>query len=203
MARIQHRGVMCSICSHPERGRIEMLRASGVSLDSLATTFSVTRDSVFRHMKNHVNRDRIAALMLGPAQVERLAIAAAKESGTILDHLTIVRSVLLTRFLASAEVGDSDATARTAGKLLLALRQLAELSGELRATAGITVNNSLTVITASPVWVDLTNSLLAVCRKHPAARADIIAALREVEAKGDAPLAIEPPALELEAADAP
>ena len=40
----------CQVCRHPERERIEALRASGASLDSLARKFKVDRDAVWRRL---------------------------------------------------------------------------------------------------------------------------------------------------------
>jgi hypothetical protein len=49
------RTTRCQICRHAERTRIELMRASGVSLDAIASKFSVGRDAVNRHWHGHVS----------------------------------------------------------------------------------------------------------------------------------------------------
>ena len=91
------RSASCLCCGHPERTRLELLRVSGVSLDALAREFKISRDSVFRHFKNHVSERRRAELLAGPARVHDLANAAAAESKSLLDYLGITRGVLFNR----------------------------------------------------------------------------------------------------------
>jgi hypothetical protein len=97
------RPAQCGLCSHPERVRIEALRAGGVSLRLLERQFAVSKDIVSRHFRAHVSPERKAELICGPAKVEQLANAAADESRGLLDYLQITRTVLFNQFLAAAE----------------------------------------------------------------------------------------------------
>jgi transposase-like protein len=170
----------CACCSHPERARLELARVGGASLDAVAAQFGVSRDSVHRHFKAHVTDKRRAELMAGPAQVEKLAVAAAKESKSLLEQLTIVRSVLFRQFLNAAEAGDRPGVANVAGRLLESLRELGKLTGELRQLSGVTVHNTLNLVT-SPQFLALQDGLLRVARAHPEAKADIVAVLRGLD----------------------
>jgi hypothetical protein len=57
MSQVRHR---CQVCRHPERWRLELLRAGGASLDSLAEKFNVDRDEIWRHWQNHVTTEKRA-----------------------------------------------------------------------------------------------------------------------------------------------
>jgi phage terminase large subunit-like protein len=55
----------CQVCRHDERWRIELLRAGGASLDSLAEKFGVHRDAIFRHWRDHVSDEMKAGYLAG------------------------------------------------------------------------------------------------------------------------------------------
>jgi hypothetical protein len=190
----------CKVCRSEHRARIEMLRVGGASLRSLSERFGLHRDAIWRHCQLHVTPERRASLLAGPAKVEQLANKAADESTSLLDHLRIVRSVLLNQFLNAAEAGDRTGTALLSGRLLESLREVARLTGELREVAGISVTNNVVNLFASPEFTALQEGLLKVARAHPAARADIIALLRGLGARSGAPqLSGAPPLIEGEA----
>jgi hypothetical protein len=189
---------ICSVCIHPDRPRIELARVSGVSLRVVADKYGVSKDSVSRHFRTHVSKDRKTELMAGPAAVENLANAASDESRSLLDYLSIARSVLFSQFLTAAEHGDRNGVAFLAGKLLDALREYGKLTGELRVLSGITVNNNTVNMFATPEFGRLQDGLLRIARAHPEARVEIVKLLRGLEAgpavpepTGDHPLLIE------------
>ncbi|GLR91362.1 hypothetical protein [Bradyrhizobium iriomotense] len=51
----------CQVCRHPERWRVELLRAGGASLDALADKFSLDRDAIWRHWTKHVSPEMKAS----------------------------------------------------------------------------------------------------------------------------------------------
>lgn len=168
---------------HPERARIEALRAGGVSYRVLSDKFALSKDALHRHWLHHVAPERRAALIVGPIRLEELANKAADEGKSLLDYLTIARSVLFNQFLLAAEVGDRNGVATVAGRLLECLREVGRLTGDLRE-ASATTNNTVNVnIIASPEFVALQSGLLAIARAHPGARADIISLLRGLDAR--------------------
>ena len=177
----------CAICKHPDRARIEALRASGASLVAVAKRFGLTgKDAVFYHFKHHVSAERRASLMIGPAKFEQLANQAAEESRSLLERMNIATSILFSRFLACAEAGDDHALANIGGRLNAMFRDYARLTGELREASSITINNSVNIIT-TPEFTTLQTGLIALARRYPAARSDIIGLLRSLDVKQDAP----------------
>jgi hypothetical protein len=122
-------------------------------------------------------------LLVGPAKVAQLASAAADESRSLLDFLSITRSVLFNQFLSAAEAGDTHGTALVAGRLLDALEKVGKLTGELRNIAGITINNTQNVnLVASPEFGRLAAGLLKIARANPGqVREDIVALLKALE----------------------
>jgi hypothetical protein len=69
--RTNHR--QCQVCRHPDKWRVELLRAGGASLDSLAAKFSLDRDAIWRHWQKHVNVEMKAGYLAGPVQLQDLA----------------------------------------------------------------------------------------------------------------------------------
>src|SRR4051812_13130603 len=69
----------CQVCKHEDRWRIELLRAGGASLDSLAAKFSVDRDAIWRHWQRHVSDESKAGYLCGPIELGKLAERAAEE----------------------------------------------------------------------------------------------------------------------------
>jgi hypothetical protein len=175
------RPAQCGLCSHPERVRIEALRAGGVSLRVLERQFAVSKDIVSRHFRTHVSPARKAELICGPAKVEQLANAAADESRGLLDYLQITRTVLFNQFLAAAEAGDRNGVSAVAGRLLDSLRELGKLTGELRQISGVSITNNTINLIGSPEFAELSQGLLMIARAHPVAKPDIIALLRGLD----------------------
>ena len=185
------RPAQCGLCTHPDRARIEALRVGGVSLRVLSNQFGISKDIIHRHFQSHVSDRRRAELTAGPAKVEQLANAAADESRGLLDYLAITRTVLFSQFLNAAEAGDRPGVAHIAGRLLDSLRELARLTGELRDVSGISITNNTLNVVGSPEFAALSKGLLDIARAHPAAKADIVALLRGLDA---APSLPRPPA---------
>lgn len=75
----------CQVCRHPERWRVELLRAGGASLDALADKFGLDRDAIWRHWSKHVPDETKATYLCGPAQSAELAEKAASEGDSVLD----------------------------------------------------------------------------------------------------------------------
>ncbi len=74
----------CIVCSHPERARIELARVSGVGLDTIAKTFGITKDAVWRHTTNHLT-DAERAIYLCDVDLKGLAERANSEALSLID----------------------------------------------------------------------------------------------------------------------
>jgi hypothetical protein len=182
---------VCQVCRHPERERIEALRASGASLESLARKFKVHKDAIWRHWHDHVSADRKTSYLAGPATIAELRERAAKEGGSILDHLSILRSILMGAITASAEANSAFSLAALSGRMVEVLREIGRLTGEIeRLNPGITINNTVAIMN-DPRMIELQSGLIAIARAHPPARPQIIALLRSLDAAPEARPMIE------------
>lgn len=175
----------CQICRHPERARIELLHCAGVSLDRIAAKFGVHRDSIWRHAENHMSPDQKASLILGPAKLGDLIEATAEEAGAVLEHYSIVRSVLFNQLMKVAKNDDADGVAKISARITHVLRDIAKITGELSTFTNSTVINvqaNTTILNSAP-FADLQTGLLRVCAAHPDARGDIVALFHELDAR--------------------
>jgi hypothetical protein len=173
----------CAICRHPERERIEVLRAGGASLESLARKFKVHKDAVWRHWRDHVSADLKTTYLCGAATIEALREKAASEKGSILDYLTTLRSILMGAVTASAEAGSATTLANLTGRLVEVLREIGKLTGAIeRLNPGVNVTTNIAIM-ADPRMIELQSGLLQIARLHPGVRQDIIGLLRNLDAK--------------------
>jgi hypothetical protein len=168
----------CTICTHEKRYEIELALVSGVSTRAIAKKYAVSRDAAWRHHTNHVPVERRTQLVAGPLKLTELAQKAADEGLALIDYLSMVRSVLLSRFLVTAETDDRPGTAMIAGRLLECLRIMAQLTGELtKTTASVTHN---TLILNSPLMADLQAMLIRTLAPFPEARAAVLSGLEDL-----------------------
>jgi hypothetical protein len=168
----------CSICGHPQRYRIELALVSGVSKRAVGSKFDVGADAAWRHLRNHVSEERRAQLIAGPLKLSELADKAAAEGLALIDYLSMVRSALLQQFLAATEASDRNGAAIVAGRLLEALRMMAQLTGEI-GRAGATITNN-TLVMSSPLMADLEQMLVTRLRPFPEAARSVLAGLKEL-----------------------
>lgn len=177
----QLRGNRCSVCNSPDKWRIELLHASGASLDALAKKFApIGRDAIWRHWQRHVTTKAKSDLLCGPAQLAELAEVAASEGTSIIDHFRVLRTHLMARLADCSEAGDARATAALATALTGVLERLGRITGELSnlANSHLTVNFNLL---ESPQFGRVQAAILKALASHPAARADVVQALRSLE----------------------
>jgi hypothetical protein len=190
---LSKKGPRCQICDHPERWRIELLRAGGASLDSLAEKFSCSRDAIHRHWTRHVTDDAKAGYLAGPSQMEALHTKAAAEGESVLDYFRIVRTALMSSMTACSEAGDARGVALVSNSLVGVLERIGKVTGEIATIASnLTVNNNLTLVN-SPAFAKVQAAILRALTPHAAARLDVVAALRELddEAARPEPVLIE------------
>jgi hypothetical protein len=184
------RSSRCQVCKHPERTRIELMRASGVSLDVIASKFNVGRDAVNRHWHGHVSHQMKASFLAGPLQLEELAQKAAETGTSVLDHLHAIRVILFSHLATATEAGDGSLAANVAGRLTHVLETIARISGELGALATNTtynITNNQLVLTQTPAFLKLQASLLHALALYPEARAAVVAALNALDEGAPAP----------------
>ncbi len=177
-------GPQCVVCNHPERARIEVLKAGGASFESLAKKFdSVSKDQLWRHWSRHVPNERKAELIGGPGlSSEQLAEKANEKSLGLLDSFDHMRARLFKSFDAACDVGDRNGQSVIAGRLLETLREIGKLTGEIRqlAPGNLTVTNNIAVM-SNPAIVELQASVIKALEPFPEARAAVISSLRRLE----------------------
>lgn len=176
----------CKVCAHPERIRIEALQIAGTSLDTLAERFELSRDSIWRHCRNHVSEEKRASYIAGPARIAELAEVAAEENRGLIEYLSILRSLLFGQLDTLATEGNAYGVALLSGRVLEVLREIGKTTGEINTLAGSTVinvtNNHMTILNSAP-FADLQAGLLKICGRHPDIRGDVVTLFRELDKK--------------------
>jgi len=180
----------CTICRHASRYRIEMALVAGVSARAIAQQFSVSPHACRRHLLAHVPDERRAALVAGPLKLRDLADKAAELDLSLIDYLALVRSALLTQFLAATDASDRQGAALLSGRLLECLRIIGTLQGDLRQSTAMITNNI--AILNSPLMADLQAMLIRTLQPFPEARAAVLAGLEDLSRRAvpDSPAAL-------------
>lgn len=174
------RTASCSICSHPEKVRIEIARLAGCSLSVVADRFGVSRDAVHRHMAKHLTeKDR--ALLVCEVPIEDLRKRAAEESVTFLEYVGIARKQLLDGILVTRQLEDWTRHAALQGRFIELLKLQGSYSGELRQFATNVTNNVSVVLTASPQFARLQQGLITALAPHPEALDAVLRVLRSID----------------------
>jgi hypothetical protein len=178
----------CICCGHKDRVLIEVARIGGCSLDSIAAKYGISRDAVWRHMKDHVTDDARADY-LAAIPISELAAKSAEEGLSVLAYFSVIRATLMQSFQLAASVGDRHATGMLASRLTEVLRAIGQISGELGGMANsITINNTHTTVLNSPIFASLQANLLQALAPFPEARAAVVMALRQLDQQHAAPL---------------
>jgi hypothetical protein len=166
----------CQVCRHDERWRIELLRAGGASLDSLAAKFGVDRDAIWRHWRDHVTDEAKAGYLVGPAELATLAERAAIEGDSVLDNLRLCRTVLTGQLAVMTEAGDGRGAAYVAGQLTRTLEAIARVTGEIGelARSTININGNVSILTDSPAFARVQATMLRALAPFPDARGAVV-----------------------------
>ncbi|MDB5553199.1 MAG: hypothetical protein JWL86_3183 [Rhizobium sp.] len=176
----------CSICTHPNRPLIESARIAGLSLDAVAAKYGAHRDAVWRHMTRHVTDDIRAQYLaeIPLAELAELAERARKENLSLLDYLSLIRSILMQEAQLAAAVHDRHGLSAISGRLTEVLKQIGTLTGELvRMAPATTTNITNAIFVNSPAFTALNEMLISRLARHPDALAAVLEGLRELEAQ--------------------
>lgn len=170
----------CKVCLHPECVRIELLLAGGAGQASVARKFGLSKDSIFRHNKDHVSAERRAHLILGPAQRQALAAQVSEEAASVLDHHRATRAALYQRLTAALEAADNNSVALLAGRLTHVNNSIAKLTGELAASPLIQ-NTTVNLFMNDPSFLRFMEELAAALGDYPDARRALFKRFEELE----------------------
>jgi len=171
------------VCEHPDRASVELGLANKVPIRVLGKRYGLHHDAVWRHGQRHMSPELHAQLMtrgrMTPADLENLRVT---ESEGVLQHLVAVRGRLYGLMDVAEQQGDYKAAATIGSQIVKNMEVTAKLLGDIR-TGTVNVTNNLLVM---PEFHALRTTIMQALRAHPAARADVAAALRQLESP-DAP----------------
>ncbi len=186
----------CTVCHHPERHRIELLRLAGTPTDTLVEKYpELGRDAVYRHMANHVDAETKAA-MVADVPLSELAERAVKEGGSLLDHFSVVRLTVMAALQRAAAVNDYSGTAALAKRATEINREIGRLSGELLNSTPIANFTQNNIIMGGPIMARLESMLIDRLAPFPDALRAVLDGLADLDGT-------RPPALDLVALEAP
>jgi hypothetical protein len=172
----------CTVCRHPERGRIDFLVCtangdSGSGLRALSRKFCVSRQALHRHSKAHISAEYRRAVKIGPFESEdNLRRLLADTGASVLDRYNAVYNGHLSRWLAALEA-NNDPMMISHGKVLAALlAKVGLLTREMLPPGAHTrVEQNFYL---SPDFYQFQQRALRVLRRHPEAMSDWIAEFR-------------------------
>lgn len=199
MVNCTSRTAQCTVCSYPERARIEFMMANGVDGAALARQFApLSKHAIYRHWKKHVTAEKKGSLFLVGASDVKVDLDALKrvESESLLQNLITERARLQRIADKCESVGNYQDATRASGNIVRVLELTAKYLGELRI-GSTTINNNFLL---SPDWISLRRIIAAALRPFPEAQRAVLAALREHELQQGADItgarSIERPVLE-------
>jgi hypothetical protein len=185
MAKHRRTG-QCNCCQHRELAGINLGLARGVSVRALARRYQVTRDSLYRHQKNHLPPQLRASLIAGPDLDIDLDKLRETESQSLLMNLVALRGRLFSILDVAEECRDGTMLARIAGQLHNNLDITARLVGSL-SNGHTTITNVL----IQPQYVEMRVELVRALAPFPAAARAVAAVLHQVETKAAADIAAD------------
>jgi hypothetical protein len=161
-----HGFIQCTVCQHPERGRIDYLAASGASLRSLETQFGVGHAALQRHYERHVT-ERFKKLCAAQhlTSFEEMLQNATEANAETVDTINLLIRGHAQRWAICLEAGSDQAMNFHAGKILQAIELRSRITLEVQPEArNLTINNYLVRDAAA---------LVDTLRDNPAAVAKI------------------------------
>jgi len=162
------------------------MRVSGIGLDAIGAQFKLSRDSIWRHMRDHVTEADKAAYVVD-LPLQELLTRAADEGISLLDFLRIVRGILMKQFQLAASGNDRRGVAALAGKLNETLNLIGSLTGEMLKLSPTSIVNNNALFLNSPVFTDLQAMLVRKLVGHPEALSAVVGGLHELEASAGPP----------------
>jgi hypothetical protein len=158
--------LQCTVCQHPERGRIDYLIASGATMGSVGEQFGLAHQRLSSHFKKHVS-DRFKQMCAAQhlSSFEEMLKNATEANIEAVDLCNLLIKGHMQRWAANLESGGDVMMAKHAAKVLETLELRSRITLELQPEArNLTVNNYLVRDAAS---------LVNVLKDNPAAVAKI------------------------------
>ena len=171
----------CTVCQHPERTRIELFLTEGVTMNSVARKYAVTRHALRRHWDNHLSPERKATLALGSApDREALTSRIADENSGVIDHFRAVRAGLTRLFNAALDATDGTTGAMVGGRLIECLNSMGKLTGELANSPLVQINQQNNYL-SDPGFARFQAMLIETLRPYEEARNAVISLFETID----------------------
>jgi hypothetical protein len=161
----------CTVCQHPERGRIDNLLCvaegnHGSGRRALGEKYGLSQHAIWRHGKAHISEEYRKAARVGPFQSEEELRRLVAESGaSALDRFNALYNGHLSRWLHALEIGDDDAMTRHGALMGQLLAKIGVITKELTpSSAHTSITNNLTL---SPDYYVFQQRAAAVLRRFP------------------------------------
>jgi hypothetical protein len=193
----------CKACHHPQRGRIEMQLANGVSMVKVARQFEgLTKWGLSRHFRLHVSPARKDKLRVGASDLKvDLDTLKRAESESLLQNLIAERARLQRIADLCEGVGNFQDATRASTAVVRVLELVAKYLGELKTGSTSVTQNFL----LAPDWVNLRRAIATALRPFPEAQRAVLEAVRAHESSAGVEInahhAVERPALEHKGAE--
>jgi hypothetical protein len=172
----------CTICVHPERGRLDYLLVTtgglyGGGRRALAQKFDVSADALWRHAKNHISEEYRTAAKMGPFESEEALRKLLAETGaSVLDRYNAVYNGHLARWLVALEAGEDETMIRHGNVMAALLGKIGMLTHEMLPPGAHTAIQQNFYLT--PDFYNFRRRALAVLRRHAEALSDWIVEFR-------------------------
>jgi hypothetical protein len=168
---VRGRSRRCTVCQHPERGRIDYLLCvaegnHGSGRRALGEKYGLSQHAIWRHGKAHISEEYRKAARVGPFQSEEELRRLVAESGaSALDRFNALYNGHLSRWLHALEIGDDDAMTRHGALMGQLLAKIGVITKELTpSSAHTSITNNLTL---SPDYYVFQQRAAAVLRRFP------------------------------------
>ena len=154
----------CTVCAHADVNKINKQLVEGVSLDTLAKTYKLTKSAIQRHQKNHI-----------PAKLTKAR--EAKETAaadSLMGRVTALNEKAEEIYLKAIEAENLNAAISAVRELRGITELYTKITCELTA-------QTVTNIIVMPEWVSLRNVILSALESYPEARQAVVEAVGRVE----------------------
>ena len=157
----------CTICTHTQRGAIDVAIAAGTAYRDIAGQFHLSKTAIARHASDHV------AKQIAQAQEAR----EEAQSLDVVRQLKAINAAAVSILVEARRTRDHDTALKAIDRIQRQLELQAKLLGEIS-------DQPVVNVMLSPEWLTVRAAMLAALLPHPQARIDVAAALLALEAGG-------------------
>lgn len=158
----------CTICQHPERDAIDRAVLGFAALSKIAAAYRVSEDALSRHKAAHLAETLKTAKETREVQQAKVVEQHAIE---VMEQLKIINRSTLTILKEARDVRDHNLALRAIDRVQRQIELQAKLLGDFQPDGSLN-------ITINAEWIDLRTAIMAVLEAHPAAKHEVIEALR-------------------------